>query len=88
MAPACCSADLIGTLPIEGCAAATLIASASLRSFLLRLNFAYAVVVVNDGCPFDETDHVCREFAVANPKRIYWMIRLARPIAGCAEPGS
>jgi len=37
MAAACCAADLTGTLPIEGCAAATLIASASLRSFLLRL---------------------------------------------------
>src|SRR5947208_15216233 len=37
MAAACCSTDLIGTLPIEGCAAATAIASASLRSFLPRL---------------------------------------------------
>jgi hypothetical protein len=37
IALACCSADFTGTLPIDGCAAATLIASASLRSFLLRL---------------------------------------------------
>jgi hypothetical protein len=37
MAAACCSADLTGTLAIEGWVAAMLIASASLRSFLARL---------------------------------------------------
>jgi glycosyltransferase involved in cell wall biosynthesis len=36
-------------------------------------DFAYAVVVINDGCPFDETDHVCREFAAANQDRVYYL---------------
>jgi glycosyltransferase involved in cell wall biosynthesis len=36
-------------------------------------DFAYAVVVVNDGCPFDETDHVCRDFAAANPEKVYYL---------------
>lgn len=36
-------------------------------------DFAYAVVLVNDGCPFAETDHVCREFAGANRGRIYYL---------------
>ncbi|CAO3457551.1 hypothetical protein [Azospirillum argentinense] len=34
-------------------------------------DFAYAVVVVNDGCPFPETGRVCREFAAAHPGRLY-----------------
>lgn len=36
-------------------------------------DFAYAIVVVNDGCPSDETDRVCREFASAHPQRIYYL---------------
>jgi glycosyltransferase involved in cell wall biosynthesis len=27
----------------------------------------------NDGCPFDETDHVCCDFATANPGKIYYL---------------
>ncbi|AWJ82074.1 hypothetical protein TSH58p_00555 (plasmid) [Azospirillum sp. TSH58] len=34
-------------------------------------DFAYAVVVVNDGCPFPETERVCREFAAAHPGRLF-----------------
>lgn len=34
-------------------------------------DFAYAVVVVNDGCPFPETGRVCREFAAAHPGRLF-----------------
>ncbi|WP_052584473.1 glycosyltransferase family 2 protein [Azospirillum baldaniorum] len=36
-------------------------------------DFAYAVVVVNDGCPFPETGRVCREFAVAHPGRLHYL---------------
>ncbi|WP_448207769.1 glycosyltransferase [Azospirillum sp. sgz302134] len=36
-------------------------------------DFAYAVVVVNDGCPFPETDRVCREFAAAHPGRLFYL---------------
>ena len=34
-------------------------------------DFAYAVVVVDDGCPFPETGRVCREFAAAHPGRLF-----------------
>ena len=38
-----------------------------------RTDFAYAIVVVNHGCPFEETDHVCRDFAAVNPDKIYYL---------------
>src|SRR5215471_20193867 len=38
-----------------------------------QTDFAYVIVVVNDGCPFDETDHVCREFAAGNLERMYYL---------------
>jgi hypothetical protein len=38
-----------------------------------QTDFPYAVVIVNDGCPFPETDHVCREFAAAHPGRICYL---------------
>jgi hypothetical protein len=74
MAAACCSADFTGTAPIEGCAAATLIAAAHgsglwpargqalLRSFLLRLTIA---------CPGEGRglDVLWRDQAHAVPKR-------------------
>ncbi|MFC5359261.1 glycosyltransferase family 2 protein [Azospirillum himalayense] len=36
-------------------------------------DFAYAVVVVNDGCPFPETGRVCREFAAAHSGRLHYL---------------
>ncbi|MBP2291350.1 glycosyltransferase family A protein [Azospirillum rugosum] len=36
-------------------------------------DFAFAVVVVNDGCPFPETDRVCREFAASYPGRVFYL---------------
>jgi glycosyltransferase involved in cell wall biosynthesis len=36
-------------------------------------DFGYAIVVVNDGCPSEETDRVCLEFASANPRKIYYL---------------
>ena len=36
-------------------------------------DFAYVIVVVNDGCPFDETDQVCHEFAAGNLERMYYL---------------
>jgi len=38
-------------------------------------SFAVAIVLVNDGCPFDETDRVCREFAACHPGRIFYLNR-------------
>ena len=38
-----------------------------------KTNFFYAIIVINDGCAFEETDHVCRDFAVANPGKLYYL---------------
>jgi glycosyltransferase involved in cell wall biosynthesis len=38
-----------------------------------QTNFAYAIVLINDGGPFDETDHVCQDLAAANPGKIYYL---------------
>jgi glycosyltransferase involved in cell wall biosynthesis len=44
-----------------------------------QTEFPIAVVIVNDGCPFAETDRIGREFATAYPDRV---IYLARPNGG------
>src|SRR4051794_28053505 len=36
-------------------------------------DFAYAIILVNDGCPFPETDRVCLDFAAADPGRIHYL---------------
>ncbi len=36
-------------------------------------DFDYRVVLVNDGCPFPETDQVCRGYARAHPERIRYI---------------
>lgn len=36
-------------------------------------DFDYRVVLVNDGCPFAETDQVCRGYARAHPERIRYI---------------
>ena len=53
IAAACCSADFTGTLSIDGWAAATPIASASLRSFLPRLTngLTYCGGISRTRCP-------------------------------------
>ena len=38
-----------------------------------KTNFPYAIIVINDGCRFDETDQVCRDFAAANPRKIHYL---------------
>jgi hypothetical protein len=38
-----------------------------------RTNFAFAVIIVNDGCPFPETDEICRIIAAADPQRIFYL---------------
>ncbi|MBP2315649.1 glycosyltransferase family A protein [Azospirillum soli] len=50
-----------------------LLAEALDTALAQETDFAYAVVVVNDGCPFPETDRVCREFAAANPGRLFYL---------------
>ena len=34
-----------------------------------------AIVIVNDGCTFAETDRICRDFAYAYPNRIFYIYR-------------
>jgi glycosyltransferase involved in cell wall biosynthesis len=38
-----------------------------------KTNFVYAIIVINDGCGFEETDHVCRDFAAANLGKLYYL---------------
>ncbi|MGB6168756.1 MAG: glycosyltransferase, partial [Geitlerinemataceae cyanobacterium] len=38
-------------------------------------DYQTVVVIVNDGCPFWETDRVCRDFALAHPDRIVYLYR-------------
>jgi hypothetical protein len=40
-----------------------------------RPPFDYRIVLVNDGCPFDETHHICRGYANAYPDRIRYVRR-------------
>src|SRR3546814_14338180 len=45
------------------------------RSLGHRTDFAVAVILVNDGCSFEETDWVCREFAAARPGLVFYLNR-------------
>lgn len=38
-------------------------------------SFDYCIILVNDGCPFPETDEVCRSYAGAYPQRIAYVRR-------------
>jgi glycosyltransferase involved in cell wall biosynthesis len=38
-------------------------------------DYPTVVVIVNDGCPFSETDRVCRDFALAHPDQIVYLYR-------------
>src|SRR5262249_20188406 len=40
-----------------------------------QTSFDYRVVAVNDGCPFAETDQVCRSYARAFPDRVLYVRR-------------
>src|SRR5437870_1558534 len=33
----------------------------------------FGIVLVNDGCPLRQTDHVCRAYARAHPERILYV---------------
>lgn len=47
-----------------------------------QTGFALRLVLVNDGCPFPETDQVCREYALAYPDRITY---LRKPNGGLSD---
>jgi len=38
-----------------------------------QTNFNFSIVLVNDGCPFEETDVVCRQYAMAYPDKVYYI---------------
>jgi glycosyltransferase involved in cell wall biosynthesis len=50
-------------------------------------DFAFAIVLVNDGCPFAETDEVCREFAAANSGKIYYLHQRNRGLSAARNRG-
>ena len=37
--------------------------------------FPYVIVIVNDGCKFEETDRVARDFAIAYPDKVTYLYR-------------
>lgn len=52
------------------------LAAEALESVLRqRAPFDYRVVAVNDGCPWEETDRVCRTYAAAHPDRVTYVRR-------------
>lgn len=38
-----------------------------------KVGVDYAIVLVNDGCPFEETDEVCRQYAISFPGKIFYI---------------
>lgn len=38
-----------------------------------QTDLSVSIVLVNDGCPFPETDIVCRQYAISNPKKVYYI---------------
>jgi glycosyltransferase involved in cell wall biosynthesis len=40
-----------------------------------RTTFDYGIVLVNDGCPYAETDDVCRNYVRAHPRRVRYVRR-------------
>ncbi len=38
-----------------------------------QTSFDFRILAVNDGCPWDETDRVCRSYAAARPDRIVYV---------------
>ncbi len=38
-------------------------------------DFPLVTIIVNDGCPFKETDQVCRDFALAYPDQVFYLNR-------------
>lgn len=38
-----------------------------------KLNVHFSIVLVNDGCPFEESDIVCRQYALSHPDKIFYL---------------
>lgn len=55
-------------------------------AFRQETDFLFAVVVVNDGCPFRETDYVCREFALSQPN-MYYIHQANKGLSGARNVG-
>lgn len=58
---------------------AGLVIEAVLCALRQETTFGYAVIVVNDGCPFEETHRTCLSLARAHPDKLLY---LARPNGG------
>ncbi len=52
-----------------------LVAEAITCALNQQTDFPLAIVIVNDGCPYQETDRVCRDFALAHPEQIVYLYR-------------
>lgn len=47
-----------------------------------RAPFALRLILVDDGCPFPETEAVCRDYALAHPGQVTW---LRKPNGGLSD---
>ncbi|MCO4319332.1 glycosyltransferase family 2 protein [Phyllobacterium sp. 21LDTY02-6] len=60
----------------------------ALHSALAQItDFNYAVVVVNDGCPMEETHVVCQSFATAFPERIFYLAKRNSGLSAARNSG-
>lgn len=48
----------------------------------------YRIVLVNDGCPFEETDEVCRTYARRHPERVRYLRLAHRGLASARNAGA
>jgi glycosyltransferase involved in cell wall biosynthesis len=52
-----------------------------------QADFSIAIVIVNDGCRFLETDRICRDFALAHPERIVYLARANGGLSAARNTG-
>ena len=52
-----------------------LVAEAITCSLGQETEFPFVIILVNDGCQYQETDQVCRDFAVAYPEQVIYLYR-------------
>jgi glycosyltransferase involved in cell wall biosynthesis len=50
-------------------------------------HFAFGIVAVNDSCPFEETDRVCRAYARAHPGKVLYVRKKNGGLGGARNTG-
>lgn len=52
-----------------------------------QTEFPYRIVIVNDGCPFEETHQICQEYALAHPDKISYVRRTNGGLSAARNTG-